>query len=375
VRPQAGSTVTEKTPAPKDGSQVRALREQIAELRLRARVAQAQPERVETLGCRRSAAVRIFDPEVRPRKSMSAERDVSRRQDELLKLLRERGPMRLIGAQAGEALADRIAMLHVSHPNFATATDYLLQEEILARHRGKGLAGIRLLLHGGAGLGKTDYALHLAELIGLPTQVIGFSSAQASAALGGSETYWSNSEPGIVWKELIEGDFANWVCVMDEIDKADKRAGDPLGALYQLLEERSAKIFTDKSVPWLPVDASYINWIATANDLSLIHPAILSRFTLIEAMELTVGQRAQLAQRLYRQVVDEHGLQGKLSDTLEDKALKQLTRGSVRDLKRILRQAVAIALRRGAKRIEVSSEIPAPARTREIGFIRQGADL
>lgn len=370
MRPQAGSPVTAKSSAPKGNSPLSALREQVAELRLRARVAQAQPEPVEVLGCGRSAAVRIFDPDVRPGNSLSAERDVSRRQEELLKLLRERGPMRLIGAQTGEALAARIATLHASHPNFAAATDYLLQEEILARHQGKGLAGIRLLLHGGAGLGKTDYALHLAELIGLPTQVIGFSSAQASAALGGSETYWSNSEPGIVWKELIQGDFANWMCVMDEIDKADKRAGDPLGALYQLLEERSARIFTDKSVPWLPVDASHINWVATANDLDLIHPAILSRFTLVEATELSFEQRANLAQRLYRRVVDEHGLQQKLSETLEGEALERLARGSVRDLKRTLRQAVATALRRGATRIEVSAETATPVRA--IGFIRQG---
>ena len=370
MRPQAGSPVTEKSSAPKGNSPLSALREQVAELRLRARVAQAQPERLETLGCGRSSAVRIFDPDAQPGRSLSAERDVRQRQDELSKLLRERGPMRLIGAQTGEALAARIAKLHVSHPNFAAATDHLLQEEILARHQGKGLAGIRLLLHGGAGLGKTDYALHLAELIGLPTQVIGFSSAQASAALGGSETYWSNSEPGIVWKELIQGDFANWVCVMDEIDKADKRAGDPLGALYQLLEERSARIFTDKSVPWLPVDASHINWVATANDLDLIHPAILSRFTVVEATELSFEQRANLAQRLYRRVVDEHGLQEKFGETLEGEALERLARGSVRDLKRTLRQAVAIALRRGATRIEVPAETATPVRA--IGFIRQG---
>lgn len=345
------------------------LRAEIAELRMRMRAAQAQSESSDMYGYRQTASVRIFDPNVRLGKNLSADRDVSRRQDEILKLLRERGPLRFIGAAASEALATRIATLYESHANFAPATDYLLQEEILARHQGKGLTGIRLLLYGSAGLGKTDYALRFAELVGLPTQVIGFSSAQSSAGLGGSEVYWGNTEPGLIWKQLIHGDYANWVCVMDEIDKADKHAGDPLGALFQLLEARSAKIFTDKSVPWLEIDASHINFIATANDIRSIHPAIISRFTIVEAAAMSSSQRTTMAQKLYACLLQEHGLQGTLDDTLHEEVLERLVRGSVRDLKRVLRQSVAIALQRGASRICIAEAAGEQAPTR-IGFIR-----
>ncbi|WP_168734293.1 AAA family ATPase [Pseudothauera nasutitermitis] len=343
-----------------------ALREGVRAFRLRMRVAREAEAEACTYG--RERMVRVFDPTRQPGKTLSGERDIRRRQEEILALLKQRGPLRLIGAESGLALAERLSVLYDSHPNFSAATDYVLQEEILARHRGEGLCGLRLLIHGGAGLGKTDYCLRLAELLGLPVRVMGMSSAQASAGLGGSETYWGNTQPGHVWSDLIQGDYANPVFVLDEIEKSDKRAGDPLGALYQLLEERTARAFEDKSVPWLPVDTRYVIWLATANDVSGLHPAMLSRFTLIEAREATRGQREQLAQTLYQAVLDEHGLRGKLPEALDRRALERLLNGSVRDMKRVLRSAVACALRSGDGRIQVP--LAQDTGPRCIGFIQ-----
>lgn len=342
------------------------LREGVGAFRLRMRVAR-EAEAVEP-AYGQACMVRVFDPSLRAGKTLSGEREISRRQEEIQTLLRQRGPLRLIGAQTGPALAERLSVLYDSHPNFSAALDYVLQEEILARHRGEGLCGLRLLVHGGAGVGKTDFCLRLTELLGLPVRIVGMSSAQASAALGGSETYWGNTQPGHVWSDLVQGDYANPVFVLDEIEKTDKRAGDPLGALYQLLEERTARAFEDKSVPWLPVDARHVNWLATANDISALHPAILSRFTLIEVRDVSRGQREHLAQVLYEGVLDEHGLRGTLPESLDRRVLERLSDGSVRDLKRMLRSAVARALRTGARCIDLPPEpgtVP-----RGIGFIQ-----
>lgn len=364
-------------PARTEQSALTALRESVAELRLRMRAALAQPERSEDFSYGRSPVVRVFDPAIRPGKSLSAERDVGRRQEEILKLLRDKGPFRLIGALACTTLAERLSALNQSHPNFRAATDFLLQEEALARHQGTGIGGVRLLLHGAPGVGKTDFALRVAEILGLPSEIIGMSSAQASASLGGSETYWSNTKPGQVFEAIVVGKtdeppVANPLFVLDELEKSGRDGGDALGALFQLLEEASARVFTDKSVPWLPIDASYVNWIATANDVSTVHPAILSRFTLIDPSALTCEQRRAIAQRLYSGMLDEFKLRGRLDEELNDEAMEQLTRGSVRDTKRILRQSIASALLTGEHRVRVrvhDQDIP-KKRTR-IGFLSE----
>lgn len=349
------------------------LRDTVAELRLRLQAARSDPERRAEVGYGRGKVVRIFDPTIRPAKSLSAERDVVRRHDDILKILREMGPFRLVGALAGPELAEKLEHLLNTHPNFREATEFLLQEEALARRRGTGICGVKLLLHGTPGVGKTDYALRVAEVLGLPFQVIGMSSAQASAWLAGSEEYWGNTQPGHVWQSLMLGlsggqGVANALFVLDEIEKVNRGAGDPLGALYQLLEDTSACVFADKSVPWLPVDASNLNWFATANDVSTLHPAIISRFVLVEPEPLSTDQLRAIAQRIYGQMLDEFGLTDELEESLDEDALDRLVRGSVKDIKRTLRQSIAMALRESEHRVR----IPAPrnvSRQRPVGFI------
>lgn len=366
-----GECVESATPGQ---SALTALRESVAELRLRIRAALAQPERSEDFSYGRSPVVRVFDPTIRPEKSLSADRDVGRRQEEILKLLRERGPFRLIGALGSPALAKQLAVLNESHPNFRAATDFLLQEEVLARHRGTGVCGVKLLLHGAPGVGKTDYALRIAEILGLPSEVIGMSSAQASGSLGGSETYWSNTKPGQVFEAIVVGrpdepPVANPLFVLDELEKSGRDGGDALGALFQLLEETSARVFTDKSVPWLPIDTSYTNWIATANDISTVHPAILSRFTLIEPAPLTREQRCAIAQRLYTDMLIQFDLQNRLHEELDEQMLDQLKRGSVRDTKRALRQSIAQALYQGEHRVRIPDQCIYQKKNAPVGFI------
>ncbi len=161
---------------------------------------------------------------------------------------------------------------------------------------------------------------------------------------------------------------ANALFVLDEIEKVNRGDGDPLGALYQLLEDTSACVFADKSVPWLPVDASNLNWFATANDVSTLHPAIISRFVLVEPEPLSTDQLRAIAQRIYGQMLDEFGLTDELEESLDEDALDRLVRGSVRDIKRTLRQSIAMALRESEHRVR----IPAPrnvSRQRPVGFI------
>ena len=119
--------------------------------------------------------VPIFNLKNEPLEALCADSDNKRRTPQIVKTLRERGALRVLGAKACPAIAESIAELYDYHPNFTPATDYVLGEEILARQRSGAVSGLRLLLHGGAGVGKSDFSLTLAKLLGVPCEVISLS--------------------------------------------------------------------------------------------------------------------------------------------------------------------------------------------------------
>lgn len=199
--------------------------------------------------------------------------------------------------------------------------------------------------------------------------MISLSSSQAAAYLAGSEQYWSNTQPGIVWRQLIQGNHANPIFVLDETDKVSANWGDPLGALYQLLEPRSASIFCDKSIPWLPIDASRCNWIATANDPESLHPAIRSRFVEVEVTSPSEDALRNLLQKLYSDLLAEFSLGDRFPEMLPPEQAGVLLGGSIRDAKRLLRSAVAQALRDGRGAVTLTPPAPIGGNHQRIGFV------
>jgi len=250
------------------------LREHIADLRVRADAARQLNASGLSFPEANVPMVPVFATPIPTAEILTCDRDVEKREEKIRKVLRERGPRRLLGAIAGPALAESLNDMHRTHPNFAEAIDLVVGEERLARQRGSALCGLRFILTGAPGVGKTEFAQTLATKLGVPLIVISMSAAQSSASLAGSESFWSNSRPGVVWDALVQGTHANPIIVLDEIEKPPSNWGDPSAALYQLLEPRTASQFIDKSVPWLPVDASRINWVATANDITPLHAAV-----------------------------------------------------------------------------------------------------
>ena len=348
-------------------SKLAELQTHIAALRVRAQ-ADLVDGATTTLSAQLSM-VNIFNPAIRPAEGLSTDRDSAKRDDKIMTLLRERGARRVLGAVASPALACAISELYDSHANFTDAIDYILAEEALARQGSNALCGLRLLLCGGAGVGKTDFALSLSKLLAVPSEVISLSAAQASAHLAGSEQYWSNTQPGCVWKQLVQGTHANPLFVLDELDKVCDKWGDPLGALYQLLETRTASIFCDKSLPWLPLDASRVHWIATANDPEQIHPAIRSRFVEVNVTTPSENALRKLVQRLYVNLLTEFDLLSRFPNQLSEQQAALLLSGSIRDAKRILRASIGRALREHSEVITLKRDLPKMLIQQRIGFI------
>lgn len=354
--------------APSPSPALGGLRARIAAARVRAEAIRRMPMALDCPSLPEMPMVPIFQMPLPEAEALTTDRDVTKREEHIRNLLAERGALRLVGALANQELTDSLASLYQTHPNFSAATDYVVGEAVLARQKGDALCGLRILLTGPAGVGKTDYALRLSRLLGLPSQVVAMSNAQSSAAIGGSETYWGNSQPGLVWKNLVQGDFANPLFVLDELEKAATAWGDPAGALYQLLENQTASVFRDKSVPWLEVDCCRVNWIATVNHAELLHEAIRSRFTEIAVTAPPEGQQRLLVQRLYSALLAEFALADRFPAHLSQSSEDVLVATSVREAKRMLRAALALALRNNAAEIVVPAETTVTTNQR-IGFV------
>lgn len=160
-----------------------------------------------------------------------------------------------------------------------------------------------MLLVGAPGMGKTAYSRCLAELLSVPFHEIQFASTTAGFVLSGTSPMWSNAKAGKVFDAVVNGRVANPVILLDEIDKmmTDPRYR-PDGPLYSLLERDSATLFVDEYAGF-PIDASYISWVATANEAHAIPEPILSRLDVFEVPEPNEEQARKTALSVYGKVL------------------------------------------------------------------------
>ena len=177
--------------------------------------------------------------------------------------MRELGGSRYIIKPSRTTAVDE---LYDASPNFWRVIDDLRKYLALAIAGNEAVQFTPILLLGEPGLGKTYFAKKLAHALGTGFEFVSMSSLTAGWVLTGASAQWHNARPGKVAQTLVEGDYANPVVVLDEVDKAggDHRY-DPMGALYGLLEPDTALHFKDEFID-VDMDASHILWVATAND-------------------------------------------------------------------------------------------------------------
>jgi ATP-dependent Lon protease len=221
-------------------------------------------------------------------------------------------------------------------PNFAEPLEDIRRQLALCLSSEDALDLEPILLLGDPGIGKTHFARRLSKLLGTGYNFIGMSSLTAGWILSGASAQWKNAKPGKVFDALVNGDYANPVIVVDEIDKAGgDQQYDPLGSLYTLLEHDTACEFTDEFAE-VPIDASDVVWVATANEARAIPEPILNRMNVYEIDAPDADGARRIAASIYRELRAEHGWGKQFPEDLDREALDRLSKMKPREMRRVM---------------------------------------
>ncbi len=253
-------------------------------------------------------------------------------------------------------------------PNFREVLEDIRKHLALCVDSNDSIEMPPMLLLGDPGIGKTHFARKISQLLGTGFGFVPMSSLTAGWVLSGASSQWKNAKPGKVFDTFVNGDYANPVIVVDEIDKASGDGQyDPLGALYELLESETATRFIDEFVE-LPIDASGAVWLATANDAARIPEPLLSRLAVYEIEPPDAEGSARIAVTLYREIRNAHDWGRQFPETLGASALDKLASLPPREMRRAIHTAFGNAKVAGRSEVGPDDIQDARLRKQRIGF-------
>ena len=220
---------------------------------------------------------------------------------------------------------------------------------------------------GPPGIGKTSLGKSIAAAIGRKYVRISLGGLHDESEIRGHRKTYIGAMPGRILQSLKKAKSSNPVMILDEIDKVgtDFR-GDPTSALLEVLDPEQNNTFYDNYLEQ-EYDLSRVLFVATANDISHIQPALRDRIEIIDLSGYAVEEKVEIAKRhLIPKQQEAHGLKGqnlKLSDKNLVKIISDYTRESgVRELDRQL----ASIMRYEAKEFAFKSKLKASITEKDI---------
>lgn len=253
-------------------------------------------------------------------------------------------------------IAQAEKVLNRDHYGLDEVKERILEHLAVLKLKGDMKAPI-ICLYGPPGVGKTSLGKSVAEALGREYVRMSLGGLRDEAEIRGHRKTYIGAMPGRLIQSLKKAGSSNPVFVLDEIDKLSvSTQGDPSSAMLEVLDPEQNHSFYDNYLE-LGYDLSKVLFIATANNLGAIQPALRDRMEIIEINGYTLEEKVEIAKRhLMPKQLKEHGLKkGQIS--VDKKVLEKIATDYTRESGvRSLDKQLAKMARYAAKNVAMEKE-------------------
>jgi ATP-dependent Lon protease len=259
-------------------------------------------------------------------------------------------------------------ILNEDHYGLEKVKDRILEHLAVLKLKGDMKSPI-LCLYGPPGVGKTSLGKSVARALGRKFVRMSLGGLHDESEIRGHRKTYIGAMPGRIIQNLKKAGTSNPVFILDELDKVSSDFhGDPASALLEVLDPEQNSEFHDNYID-LDYDLSRVMFIATANTLNTIHPALRDRLELIDVSGYLLEEKIEIAKRhLVSRQLENHGLKNedvKFTKEALIRLIEDYTRESgVREMDKQIAKVIRRVARKIAFEDDYSKKI-GPAEIRE----------